>query len=142
MGHNATILAGEHTLTEGETVPCIWASQRRTAVDKQSHHAAGEPAYEVVWPLGKSASDPISLSPPVSDLSGKTVGELWDWAFKGDAMFPLIRQRLGQRYRGIRFLDYNVFGNIRGETEREAMATLPERLRTHGCDVVISGVGA
>ena len=111
-------------------------------MDKHTHPPAAEPVYEAVWPLGKSVSEQVSLAPPVSDLSGKRVGEMWDWLFKGDAMFPVIRERLRQRYPGIQFADYNVFGNFHGHNEREVMATLPERLRGEGCEVVISGVGA
>jgi len=111
-------------------------------VDKQPRPPAAEPVYETVWPLGKSVSEQVSLAPPVSDLSGKTVGEVWDWLFKGDAMFSVIRERLRQRYPGINFVDYTVFGNIHGRRERDVVAKLPERLRAQGCEVVISGVGA
>ncbi|MEK7848022.1 MAG: hypothetical protein AAB270_03775 [Chloroflexota bacterium] len=111
-------------------------------MDKQRKPSAGEPVYQVVWPLGKTTTDPVTLSPPVSDLRGKTIGELWDWLFKGDAMFSVIRERLRQRYPDTRFVDYNVFGNTHGRKEREVIAALPEMLRAQGCDVVISGVGA
>ena len=35
------------------------------------------------------------------DLRGKTVGELWDYLFKGEEIFPLVRRALGQRYPGV-----------------------------------------
>lgn len=111
-------------------------------MEKQTKPSTTEPRYEVVWPLGKAATDPITLSPPVSDLSGKKVGELWDWLFKGDQMFSVVRERLRARYPDINFVDYNVFGNTHGRKEREIIAALPDLLRTQGCEVVISGVGA
>ncbi len=37
-----------------------------------------EPVYEVVWPLGRSAYDTRAPNARIADLSGKTVGELWD----------------------------------------------------------------
>ena len=101
-----------------------------------------EPMYEVVWPLGRSASEVVPLAPRVSDLSGKTVCELWDWLFKGDEMFPIIREKLRARYHGIKFVDYSVFGNTHGPNEAEVIAALPDLLRKHGCDLVISGVGS
>ncbi|MEK7872683.1 MAG: hypothetical protein AAB502_02345, partial [Chloroflexota bacterium] len=60
----------------------------------------------------------------------------------GDEMFAHIRRRIQERYRGTRFVDYKTFGNIHGRTEREVIAALPGLLREHGCEVVISGVGA
>ena len=101
------------------------------------------PGYEVVWPLGKSAArSSIELSPPVSDLNGKTIGELWDFMFKGDQMFAIIREQLKERFPGVKFVDSRTFGNIHGSSEAEVIAALPDLLRQHGCDAVISAVGA
>ncbi|MFC1871846.1 hypothetical protein ACFLYF_05575 [Chloroflexota bacterium] len=100
------------------------------------------PAYRVVWPSGKLASEPVAPNKPVSDLQGKTVCELWNGLFKGDEIFPLIREKLMARYANMRFIDYNHFGNIHGQNEDEVVANLPARLREHGCDLVVSGVGA
>ena len=111
-------------------------------MDKQPRHDTSEPVFEVVWPLGKAASEAIDLRPPVSDLGGKTVGEMWDWLFKGDEMFAHIRRRLQERYRDTKFVDYKTFGNLHGRAEREVIAALPGLLREKGCEVVISGVGA
>ncbi len=103
----------------------------------------GEPAYEVVWPLGKSSSRlTFEPSTPVSDLNGKTVAEVWDWVFKGDQMFPIIREQLRQRFPDVKFVDYQAFGNVHGADEREVVAALPGLLIQHGIDAVICGVGA
>ena len=101
-----------------------------------------ESAFEVLWPLGKSVSEQMALAPRISDLSGKTVCELWDWLFKGDEMFEIIRGKLRERYPDIKFIDYSVFGNTHGRNEAELTANLPELFRKHGCDLVISAVGA
>ncbi|MBI2907332.1 MAG: hypothetical protein HYX92_06740 [Chloroflexi bacterium] len=101
-----------------------------------------EPVYEVVWPLGKSVYEPVALVPRASELQGKTVCELWDWAFRGHEMFPILRETLGRRFPGIKFVDYETFGDTHGPDEREAIAALPELLRKHRCDAVISAVGA
>jgi hypothetical protein len=101
-----------------------------------------EPVYEVVWPLAPVTAAPTALAPRVPDLSGKTVGELWDYLFKGEEIFPLIREALARRYPGVRFVDYETIGNIHGRDEAELAATLPALLRRHGCDAVVSAVGA
>ncbi len=101
-----------------------------------------EPVYEVVWPLGRSAYETLPLASRSEDLSGKTVCELWEWLFRGDEIFPIVRESLSSRYPGIKFVDYTVFGDTHGSKEKAVIASLPELLRRHGCDAVISGVGA
>ena len=101
-----------------------------------------EPVYDVVWPLAPSAAPAGSLAARADDLDGKTVGELWDYLFKGEQIFPLIRRALTARYPGIRFIEYERFGSTHGRDEAELARTLPAELRRHGCDAVISAVGA
>ncbi|MBI2907641.1 MAG: hypothetical protein HYX92_08310 [Chloroflexi bacterium] len=101
-----------------------------------------QPTFEVVWPLGKSAYEPMHLAHRGQDLEGSTICELWEWMFRGDEIFPMLRELLSKRYSGIKFVDYNVFGDTHGPKEREVIAALPELLRKHKCDAVISGVGA
>lgn len=101
-----------------------------------------EPVYEVVWPLGRSTYEVVSLARPAADLSGKTVCEVWDRLFRGDEMFPVIREELSKRYPGIKFLDHTNFGNTTGPKQREVVEALPELVRRLGCDAVISAVGA
>ena len=101
-----------------------------------------DPLFEVVWPLGRSVSQPVNPAPPLTDLNGKTIGELWDGVFKGDQMFPIIREELRNRYPGIKFVEFSSLGNTHGSNERDYVAALPHLLRQHGCDAVISAVGA
>ncbi|MBI2908445.1 MAG: hypothetical protein HYX92_12430 [Chloroflexi bacterium] len=100
------------------------------------------PTYKVVWPLGRRHSDKTALSSPLDDLSGKTVCEIWDRQFRGDEVFPVIRQRLQQLYPDLRFVGHEEFGNIHGPDERQTLELLPGLLRKHGCDLAITGVGA
>ncbi|MFC1534467.1 hypothetical protein ACFL7M_14000 [Thermodesulfobacteriota bacterium] len=100
-----------------------------------------EPGYEVVWPLGKSAYQMVTPGPRLSDLKGKTICELSDMGFKAEEVFPIIREILRDRYPGIKFVDYNNFGNTHGSHEAEVIASLPDKLSKQGCDAVISAVG-
>lgn len=99
-------------------------------------------SYEVVWPLGKSASETAQLADRSQDLSGKTVCEVWDQIFRGDEIFAVLEELLPKKYPGIKFVDYSKFGNTTGRKEREVVADLPNKLKEYGCDAVISGVGA
>ena len=106
-------------------------------------HGAVEPLYEVVWPLGKTVPHPpVDLAPPILDLSGKTVGELWTGVFRGDQIFSTLNEELRKKYPGIKILDHKVMGNTHGRDEREYVANLANLLREQGCDAVISAVGA
>ena len=98
--------------------------------------------YEVVWPLGKSAYETRAPNARVADLSGKTVGELWDYLFRGEEIFPLVREKLTELFPGIKFVNYDVFGNVHGPQQRELVADVPKLLELHGCDAVISAIGA
>lgn len=100
------------------------------------------PKYEVLWPLSGKAVRAQAAAARVPDLSGKTVGELWDYIFRGDAVYPMIREHLRARYPGVKFVDYSHFGNFHGARSREIVAGLAEKIRSAGCDAVISGIGA
>ncbi len=100
-----------------------------------------ESEYKVVWPLGRIASEPVSLKPRPTDLTGLTLCELSDYGFRAEEIFPLVREKLSVLYPGVKFIEYSNFGNIHGTREVEIIAGLAEKLREYGCDVVISGVG-
>jgi len=64
-----------------------------------------------------------------------------------DVVWPLAPSAapagaLAARYPGIRFVEYERLGSTHGRDEAELARTLPEALRKHGCDAVISAVGA
>lgn len=101
-----------------------------------------EPAYEVVWPLGKSVYETAELADRSQDLAGKTVCEVWDTIFRGDEMFAVLEQELKKVYPGVKFVDYSKFGSTTGRNEREVVKNLPNLIKKYSCDAVISGVGA
>src|SRR5437764_94606 len=71
---------------------------------------------------------------------GMTLGELWDDLFRGDEIFPILREALAARFPGVRFVDYRVFGSTHGGEEHATIAGLPAKLREHGVDAVVSGM--
>jgi hypothetical protein len=64
-------------------------------------------------------SEKVTLAPRISDLSGKTIGELSDYGFRAEEIFPLIRASLSKRYPGIKFVEYTTFGNTHGRRGRD-----------------------
>ena len=101
-----------------------------------------EPTYGVVWPLGKSAYDTRAPNERIADLNNITVAELWDYLFRGEDIFPIVRAKLREQFPGIKFVTYDVFGNVHGPRQRELIADVPKLLKEHGCNAVISAIGA
>jgi hypothetical protein len=101
-----------------------------------------EPVYEVVWPLGKSHWDTRAPNERVADLRGKTICEIWDHVFRGEQIFPIIRATMQKLYPGVRFIEYDKFGDTHGPRQKQVLEALPGLLKQYGCDAVISGVGA
>jgi hypothetical protein len=101
-----------------------------------------QPLYEVVWPLGKPHWDRRDLNAGIGDLNGKTIAEVWDRVFRGEEIFPAIREALRRQYPRVRFVEYDTFGDTHGPHQKQVLAELPALLRKHDVDAVISGVGA
>jgi hypothetical protein len=101
-----------------------------------------EAQYEVLWPLGRKAVKASRAASRLSTLSGKTVGELWDHRFRGDVVYPMVREHLRTLYPDIKFIEYPVFGDFHGPQSKKVLAELSEKLRANGCDAIISGIGA
>lgn len=101
-----------------------------------------ETPYETVWPLGKKAYRGRTLQARVPDLSGKVIAELWDYLFRGEDIFPILREELAKRFPGIRFVTYDVFGNVHGPKQMELVGKMPALLKQYEVDAVISAIGA
>ena len=101
-----------------------------------------EPRYDVLWPLSRKAVKATAAAPRIPDLNGKTVCELWDVIFRGETIYPLVREYIKARFPRVKFVGYSEFGNFHGAREHQVTATLPDKLRAHGADAAIVGIGA
>ena len=109
---------------------------------KQPDRSVDEPRFDVLWPLSRKMVKSTKAAPRLDDLNGKTICELWDVIFRGETIYPLVREYIKARYPGVKFVDYTQFGNFHGVHEHEVMAGLPDEWRKHGCDAIIVGIGA
>jgi len=98
--------------------------------------------HEVLWPLSRRAVEDRPLAPRLPDLNGKTVCELWDVIFRGETIYPLVREHIRARFPGVKFVEYSEFGNFYGPHGERIGEELPAKLRVHGADAVIVGIGA
>ncbi len=98
--------------------------------------------FSVLGPLGQHVGEAKPIAARVPDLKGKTVCEVWNGFFWGDAMFPTIRELLEKRYPGINVIPYTkvpIFSPT--ENTDELCKSLKETISQRGCDAVIAGVG-
>ena len=96
--------------------------------------------YEVFWPGGPSAVNTIS-SAPRADLTGKRIGILWDYVFRGEEIFPILEKSISEQYENVEFIGYENFGSTFGGDEHAVLAALPKLLKILKIDAVISGIG-
>lgn len=101
-----------------------------------------EPHYDVLWPLSRKAVKKTAAAARVPDLNGKVICELWDVIFRGETIYPLVREYIKARFPRVKFVGYSEFGNFHGVHEHQVTATLPEKLRALGADAAIVGIGA
>ena len=101
-----------------------------------------EPHYEVLWPLSRKAVKKSAAAARVPDLNGKTIVELWDVIFRGETIYPLVREYITKRFPGVKFVPYTEIGNFHGAREHEVTATIPDKIRHFKADAAIVGIGA
>lgn len=104
--------------------------------------ATNEPKYDVLWPLSRKAVKRTAAAKRLPDLNDKTVAELWDVIFRGETIYPLVREYIKKRFPRVKFVPYTEFGNFHGAREHEVSATIPEKLKAHKADAAIVGIGA
>ena len=97
--------------------------------------------FEALWPGGVNAVPSVTPAPRSADLNGKRIGFLWDYAFRGDEIFPMLEDSLNRAYEDVEIVGYDAFGSTFGGSEHETLAALPQRLKELKIDAVVSGVG-
>lgn len=110
-------------------------------LEEPMHGSDGEGDYSVVWPRGRMTVEVRPLAERLESLNGKTVCELWDYLFRGDEIFPWIRDGLRARFPDVDFVRYDEIGSTHGEEAAGVIAGLPRKLREVGADAVISAMG-
>ncbi|MEN2988362.1 UGSC family (seleno)protein [Tistrella sp. BH-R2-4] len=97
--------------------------------------------FETVWPGGQPAVEVFSPASRPAELNGLRIAFVWDYLFRGDEIFAILEETLGQAYPDATFLSYGLFGNTLGADDHRVLSELPAKLAEHKVDVVISGVG-
>ena len=103
--------------------------------------------FSVVGPVSEEVgkgipAGKVGIAHRLADLNGKTVCEVWNGVFRGDALFPIIRQQLKKRYPGVKVIPYTespLFNT--GDDINKICENLRNFLSQKGCDALIAGVG-
>jgi hypothetical protein len=102
--------------------------------------SSGNGLYEVIWPRGERKQAMRPLATRLDTLNGKTVAQLWDYLFAGDAVFATLEETLRVQYPGVKFVSWREFGSTHAVNEKELLASLPKRFKELGVDAAISSM--
>jgi hypothetical protein len=75
--------------------------------------------YAAVWPRSPRQNKVKPLAKRLDTLSGKTIGWVWDYVFRGNEVFEQLEISLSALYPGVKFVHWDEFGNTHGGDERQ-----------------------
>ena len=94
---------------------------------------------EVLNPVAEIPKQDVTLAPRLSDLSGKTIGLLWNAKPSGDVINQHTARLLSTKFDDVRFREYigsvNVVGVVRHATTEDVDMIAKE------CDAVVGSLG-
>jgi hypothetical protein len=99
-----------------------------------------EPSFHVVHPVSRRPVVAKTSNADLPGLTGKKIALVWDYLFRGDDVFRLVKERFHAGGSGVEFVDHEVFGDIHGH--EELLDQLPSRLEEMGVDGTIVATGA
>ena len=109
---------------------------------KSKGEIAGEKRiYGVLWPRGRKAGVITALARRLDGMEGKTICELWDGLFRGNEIFPILRESLSMRYPELKVVPWTEFPRD-GDHGFPDWQAHPNLLIENGCDAVIVATGA
>jgi hypothetical protein len=109
-------------------------------MDNAPNSLVNEPSFDVVHPVSRRPVVARSSTADLPGLTGKKIALVWDYLFRGDEVFRLVKERFHAEQPGVEFVDHEVFGNIHGDDE--LLEQLPSRLEELGADGTIVATGA
>ena len=96
---------------------------------------------EVYIPTGSSRDgNKFPYARRLTDLNGKTIGEISNRLWESDRIFPVIREALKQKFPDIKFVPYTEFPS--GADHISDNEQLPDLVLAKGCDAVIGSSAA
>ena len=100
---------------------------------------------KVVSPEGLPVSAAGEVSPPLGDLSGMTIGEVYNNHFKGELMFRTYRRLFEEKYPGVKIIPYDQFPIVYvggdAASQKRVAKEIAALAKEKGVDAIITGNG-
>ena len=101
---------------------------------------------EVVSPLGRRGIEPVPPATRLDTLEGKTICEISNGGFNDKISFPIIEQKLKERYPGITIVPYSEFplttiNAFWPERKNETLESVRSAIGKNGCHAFVTGNG-
>lgn len=100
---------------------------------------------KVISPEGLPLSAAGTVSRPLDDLSGKTIGEVYNNHFKGELMFSTYRRLLKEKYPGIKIIPFDEFPIVYVGGDAASQKRIAKEIaaiaKEKGCHAIITGNG-
>jgi hypothetical protein len=99
----------------------------------------------VISPEGLPLGATGTVSPPLSNLAGRTIGEVYNNHFNGELMFRTYRRLFEEKYPGIRIIPYDQFPIVYvggdAASQKRTAKQIAAIAKEKGCDALITGNG-
>src|ERR1051325_2332944 len=100
---------------------------------------------KVISPEGLPLGTAGRASKPLDDLSGKTIGEVYNNHFKGELMFRTYRRLLKEKYPGIKIIPYTEFPIVYvggdAASQKRIAKEIAALAKERSVDAIITGNG-
>jgi hypothetical protein len=100
---------------------------------------------KVINPEGLPLGATGEVSGALGDLSGKTIGEVYNNHFKGELMFRTYRRLFEERYPGVRIIPYDEFPIVYVGGDAASQKRIAKEIaaiaKEKGCHAIITGNG-
>lgn len=101
--------------------------------------------FKVLSPEGLARGSIDAASRPIDDLSGKTIGEVYNNHFKGELMFKTYRRLLKAKYPGVKIIPYDEFPIVYvggdAASQKRIAKEIASLAKERGVDAIIAGNG-
>ena len=102
-------------------------------------------SMKVISPEGLPLTATGGVSRPLEDLSGKTIGEVYNNHFKGELMFETYRRLLKEKYPGIKIIPFDQFPIVYvggdAASQKRVAKEIAALAKEKGCHAIITGNG-
>jgi hypothetical protein len=100
---------------------------------------------KVISPEGLPLGAAGEASRPLADLSGKTIGEVYNNHFKGELMFRTYRRLFEEKYPGVKIIPYDQFPIVYvggdAASQKRIAKEIAALAKAKGVDAIITGNG-